>query len=135
MALFNGGELIFTTGIAQEGNEWLLEFVENLYEREASGLVVNVGPYITSVPQEVIDYCNQMNFPLLEVPWKTRLVDITRDFSNQIFQNEKEEENLADTLKNIVFDPKNAREYLPALARNNLILMENSASWVWILIF
>ena len=116
----HGGELIFTTGIAQEGNEWLLEFVENLYEREASGLVVNVGPYITSVPQEVIDYCNQMNFPLLEVPWKTRLVDITRDFSNQIFQNEKEEENLADTLKNIVFDPKNAREYLPALARNNV---------------
>lgn len=115
----HGGELIFTTGIAQNGNEWLLEFVENLYEREASGLVVNVGPYITSVPQSVIDYCNKMNFPLLEVPWKTRLVDITRDFSNQIFQNEKEEENLADTLKNIVFDPKNAREYLPALARNN----------------
>lgn len=115
----HGGELIFTTGIAQKGNEWLLEFVENLYEREACGLVVNVGPYITSVPQSVIDYCNKMNFPLLEVPWKTRLVDITRDFSNQIFQNEKEEENLADTLKNIVFDPKNAREYLPALARNN----------------
>lgn len=115
----HGGELIFTTGIAQKGNEWLLEFVQNLYEREACGLVVNVGPYITSVPQDVIDYCNRMNFPLLEVPWKTRLVDITRDFSNQIFQNEKEEENLADTLKNIVFDPKNAREYLPALARNN----------------
>ena len=33
----HGGELIFTTGIAQEGNEWLLEFVENLYEREATG--------------------------------------------------------------------------------------------------
>lgn len=115
----HGGELIFTTGIAQNGNEWLLKFVENLYEREASGLVVNVGPYITSVPQSVIDYCNKMNFPLLEVPWKTRLVDITRDFSNQIFQNEKEEENLADTLKNIVFDSKNAREYLLALARNN----------------
>lgn len=62
-----------------------------------------------------------MNFPLLEVPWKTRLVDITRDFSNQIFQNEKEEENLADTLKNIVFDPKNAREYLPALAAITLM--------------
>ena len=55
----HGGELIFTTGIAQNGNEWLLKFVENLYEREASGLVVNVGPYITSVPQSVIDYCNK----------------------------------------------------------------------------
>ena len=31
----HGGALIFTTGIAQKGNEWLLEFVENLYEREA----------------------------------------------------------------------------------------------------
>lgn len=115
----HGGELIFTTGIAQQGNEWLLEFVENLYQREASGLVVNVGPYITSVPQSVIDYCNKMDFPLLEVPWKTRLVDITRDFSNQIFQSEKEEENLADTLKNIIFDSKHAKDYVPALARNN----------------
>ncbi len=115
----HGGELIFTTGIAQQGNEWLLEFVESLYKREASGLVVNIGPYITGVPQSVIDYCNQVDFPLLEVPWKTRLVDITRDFSNQIFQNEKEEENLADTLKNIIFDSRHAGDYAPALARNN----------------
>ena len=33
----HGGELIFTTGIAQEGNGWLLEFVQHLYEQEASG--------------------------------------------------------------------------------------------------
>ena len=118
----HGGELIFTTGIAQKGNEWLLDFVQDLYEREASGLVVNIGPYITSVPVSVIEYCNRVDFPLLEVPWKTRLVDITRDFSNQIFQNEKEEESLANTLKNVIFDQKNASEYFPVLAKYNFNL-------------
>lgn len=115
----HGGELVFTTGIAQQGSGWILDFVKELYHREASGLVINIGPYIERVPDDVIDYCNCVNFPLLEVPWKTRLVDITRDFSNQIIQNEKEEENLSDTLKNIVFDPKSAQDNAHVLARNN----------------
>ncbi len=115
----HGGELVFTTGIASQGDDWLIRFVQNLFRQEASGLVVNIGPYIAGIPREVIDYCNQVDFPLMEVPWKTRLVDITRDFSNQLFQDEKEVENLADTLKNIIFDAKNVRDYIPALARNN----------------
>ncbi len=115
----HGGELVFTTGIASQGDDWLIRFVQNLFRQEASGLVVNIGPYIAGIPGEVIEYCNQMDFPLMEVPWKTRLVDITRDFSNQLFQDEKEAENLADTLKNIIFDAKNMRDYIPALARNN----------------
>lgn len=114
----HGGELIFTTGIAQKGDAWLLEFVRNLDRHGASGLVVNVGPYIPEVPGEVIDYCNEKDFPLLEVPWKTLLIDITRDFASQIIENEKEEETLSGALKNIVLDPKNSREYLAVLTQN-----------------
>ena len=61
----HGGELIFSTGIANKGQDWMLPFVKNLIENQVSGLVLNIGPYIKSIPQEVISYCNEKHFPLL----------------------------------------------------------------------
>ena len=57
----HGGELIFSTGIANKNDDWLLPFVRTLIDKNVSGLVLNTGPYITSIPKEVIDYCNEMN--------------------------------------------------------------------------
>ncbi|WP_167956349.1 PucR family transcriptional regulator [Anaerosporobacter faecicola] len=98
----HGGELIFTTGIASNGKEWLLPFVKKIEEKQAAGLVVNVGPYIDQVPCEVLEYANDRKFPVLEVPWKTRLVDITRDFCNQIIREEQKEEQVADAFRNLL---------------------------------
>ncbi len=115
----HGGELIFTTGIANKNNEWLLPFVKNLKNKNVSGLIVNIGPYITSVPQQVLDYCNKLNFPLMTIPWKTRIVDISRDFCNKIITNEKEEEDVCEAFKNIVFFPSDAEKYIPVLKSHN----------------
>ena len=46
----HGNELIFTTGIGHVGNEWLKSFTVSLKNKGAIGLVVNIGPYISSVP-------------------------------------------------------------------------------------
>lgn len=99
----HGGELIFTTGIASKEKGWLFPFVRKLEEKQAAGLVVNVGPYINQVPKEVLEYANERNFPLLEVPWKTRLVDITRDFCNQIIKDEQRDEQLTEALKSLIY--------------------------------
>lgn len=101
-SFLRGGELIFTTGIARREGNWLIPFVKNLVEKEAAGLVVNVGPYIDKVPFEVLQYANEEHFPILEVPWKTRLVDITRDFCNQIIKDEQREEQLSTALKKLM---------------------------------
>ncbi len=42
----NGQELVFTTGIAQRGVNWLLPYAEQLLSHGAVGLVINLGPYI-----------------------------------------------------------------------------------------
>lgn len=101
-SFLHGGELIFTTGIAKREGNWLIPFVNNLVEKEAAGLVVNVGPYIDKVPAEVLEYANDNHFPILEVPWKTKLVDITRDFCNQIIKDEQRQEQLTDALKKLM---------------------------------
>lgn len=102
-AFLHGGELIFTTGIAGGEGCWLLSFVKKIRENKAAGLVVNVGPYISKVPSEVYEYCNENGFPLLEVPWKTRLVDITRDFCNQIIKDEKEVQEIGELFLQLIY--------------------------------
>lgn len=115
----HGGELVFSTGIANQNENWLLPFVKNLIANQVSGLVLNIGPYIKSIPQEVVDYCNAMKFPLMDIPWKTRIVDISRDFCNRIILNEKEEEDIGTVLRNLVFFPSDSEKYMPVLESHN----------------
>ncbi|MFV0464475.1 MAG: PucR family transcriptional regulator [Lachnospiraceae bacterium] len=104
-SFLHGGELIFTTGIAHKETKWLFSFIRRLQKQDVSGIVINYGPYIEKVPRDVIEYCESSGFPLLEVPWKTKLVDITRDFCNQIIQAEQEELEIAQAFRNMIAYP------------------------------
>ena len=77
----NGQELVFTTGIAQRGVNWLLPYAEQLLSHGAVGLVINLGPYIEKVPPQLIVWCNSHAFPLLVLPWSVHIIDVTYDFA------------------------------------------------------
>ncbi|WP_027938092.1 PucR family transcriptional regulator [Anaeroarcus burkinensis] len=113
----HGSELVFTTGIAQRREGWLNEFVQGLVERHASGLVVNVGPYIEKVPSETSAYCDKVGLPLFTVPWNVRLVDVTRDICRRIFQSEQTEITVSAALKQAIFFPEDSEKYLAQLER------------------
>lgn len=99
----HGNEVVFTAGILNNSEGWLLEYTKKLYNVGTSAFVVNIGPYTKSIPSEVIKYCNEVNMPLYTIPWETRMVDITRDVCSRIIQKEQVEMSIADTIKNIVF--------------------------------
>lgn len=105
-SFLRGNELVFTTGIGHPDNAWLNGFAEGLIGNKASGLVVNIGPYIKEVPESVIEYCRQNEFPLFAIPWHVRLVDITRDFCRRIINGEQAEMSVSSTLKNVIFFPE-----------------------------
>lgn len=113
-----GNELVFTTGIAHHDETWLNGFVHRLFYNQASGLVVNLGPYIKTVPQEVIDYCNQSDFPLFTIPWHIQLVNVTRDFCRQIIKSEQTEIGLSSAFKNAIFFPGDISQYQVQLERH-----------------
>ena len=58
----------------------------------------------------------------MDIPWKTRLVDITRDFCNQIIRSEKEAEDIGTIFKNLMYYPEELPKYLPALENHNFDL-------------
>ncbi len=102
-SFLHGHELIFTAGYMNRDDEWLLKFTKELYRSNTSAFVINIGPYIKGVPKEVIDFCNEVDMPLFTIPWKTRMVDVTRDFCTRIMHNENVEASVATTIKDIIF--------------------------------
>lgn len=99
----HGNEVVLTSGILNDGDGWLLEYTKKLYAARASAFVVNIGPYTKSIPNDVIEYCNQIKMPLYTIPWETRMVDLTRNICYRIMQSEQVEISIASTIKNIIF--------------------------------
>lgn len=113
----HGHELVFTAGIMNHDEYWLLNFTKSLVATGVSALVVNIGPYTKKVPENVISYCNEVGMPLFTIPWKTRMVDMTRDFCHRIIQNDNTETSIATTFKNLLFGTGDEFEALAQLER------------------
>ncbi|RDU24434.1 PucR family transcriptional regulator [Anaerosacchariphilus polymeriproducens] len=106
-----GNEFVFTTGIIFENKVGLLEFVKGLYNSHASGLAINIGPYIKEIPKDVIDYCNKQHFPLFTIPWNIYLVDITKDICSLIVKDKQLDFNASTIFKEILFSSVKSEKY------------------------
>ena len=53
-----GNEIILTTGIALNNKHTLLDFVKKLYSCKVTGIIINIGPHISKITNDVIDFCS-----------------------------------------------------------------------------
>ena len=120
-SFLHGHELIFTAGYMNRDDQWLLDFTKELYKMETSAFVINIGPYIKNVSQEVIDFCNEVDLPLFTIPWKTRMVDVTRDFCTRIMHYENVEASIATTIKDIIFKVGDLETQIQHMERNGYL--------------
>ena len=108
---FKGKELAVTTGLGFRTQESLEKLVQALSATGASGLLINIGKYITEIPQSVIAYCNENDFPLLTVPWEIYLADMIKDLSVQIFMQSVTDEQISNAFIHAIESPLAADEY------------------------
>lgn len=99
-----GGEIIFITGVGIKNNmDMLIKLIEGISEKNGSGLIVNIGPYINEVSEEVIKIADKLELPLFTLPWEVKLVEVSREISNAIVLSRIEENSLTHFLSNILF--------------------------------
>ncbi len=113
--LFWGNELVVTTGHMLKTEDDLIHLIEILNKSRCSGLVINTGKYIKKIPQSVISYCEKLHFPLLTIPWKVYVTEFVKDCCSLINQSSRDEEELSETILNLIRFPQNidgTREYL-----------------------
>lgn len=99
-----GGELLFITGVVIKNDvNALLQFVKDLIDRNLSGLVINTGPYIKETPKEVMELADRFDFPIFELPFEVKLIDVTQSISRAIFMNKVHQESMNSFMKEMIF--------------------------------
>ncbi|MDO5410868.1 MAG: PucR family transcriptional regulator ligand-binding domain-containing protein [Lachnospiraceae bacterium] len=115
---FRGAELAVTTCIKLPRHpDWLMTLVQKLVEAHASGLIINIGKFITKIPSDVIDYCNEHDFPLFTVPWEIRITEMIQVFCTRII-NEQQESIIHDkAMRDALTKRENETEYREVLSK------------------
>lgn len=101
-----GGELLIITGIGLNGDSSKLkDIVRGIIKKKLAGLIVNIGPYIKEVPPEVITLADQADFPIFELPWEVKLIEVTRELCSHIVMKQTEERSVKDFLEQLLLCP------------------------------
>jgi len=97
-------ELIILTGMAVFNNpQNFVELVEGLIEKNAAGLVLNVGKYIDKVPDEISRIAEENSFAILELPWERSIAEMTKVICGEIVKRQMEDIANQELLMNILF--------------------------------
>lgn len=114
----HGGELLFITGagldVSDEGLELLLE---ECLDKHLAGLVIITGDkYIRSIPNSLIEYAENNAFPLFSMPWKLRLIDVTREIISAITVSDDYNKKLSSFTEMLIFSKESDESSLRDLA-------------------
>lgn len=105
-----GKELAVTTGLGFQNHEALFDFIKSLVKYHSVGLVINTGKYIFSIPEDIIDYCNEQDFPLLTTPWEVHMADLIKDFSMRCLYSQREDNQISKQFQKVFSVPQAVEE-------------------------
>ena len=114
-----GGEIIFTTGVGIPNKQALMKLLHAIKKNGASGIIINTGPFIETVPQAAIDFGNENSFPIFTTPWKVHLAEIMRTFCYAITRDDQRFFELSSAFKNAILFPEQEELYVVTLSNRN----------------
>ena len=115
---FHGSELAVTTGIKAAGDpRWLDSLVRDLKACGAAGLVVNTGKYLFDIPEEVLRCCDELEFPLMTMPWEIHVTELLQTFCTRIIQERSESALFDKALADALFQRGSEESYREILSR------------------
>lgn len=115
----DGGQLAFTTGIGIGSEEELYSLVKSFWKKKVAGAIINIGPFIEVIPEEVKNFCNMYDVPLFVVPWKVHLAEIMRICCFAITKDEQRMMETSAAFKNAIFFPKQEELYVVPLSQRS----------------
>ncbi len=84
-SFLNGGELILSTGVGfGESAAKRLSYLSEIIQRNAVGLCIELGPYVSEIPSDMRELANHHEFPLIVFHHPVRFVDITLDLHENL---------------------------------------------------
>ncbi len=83
----NGGELVLTTMINLPSDPAeQRQYIQAMADKGVAGLALAVGRYVDHAPEHLREVAERNGFPLIEIPYQARFVDIARATNERISQ-------------------------------------------------
>jgi len=119
ISFLHGQEIIFTTGVGIKSFEIFdyLAFADQIVNYHLSAWVLNVGPYIKEIPDELIEYCNRKKLPLFTIPWSESLIDVTYGIMKMVIMSKEQATPIAEIFRNIIYKVENIKYGIDYLER------------------
>ncbi len=99
---FHGEELAITTGMKADQPDWLLKVVTEMSQEDCAGIIINTGMYMERIPEEVIEWCNEHNFPILEMPWEISITELIQDYCMRIIDQKQFEKKISNAFREVI---------------------------------
>jgi len=118
----NGHEIVVYSGTAYSGSpQELVQALHKLNDMEIAGLIINVGPYIQEIPEEVVGAADELELPLFRLPWEVKLVNVTHAICNAIISGELQEGRASSMLEGFLTGSlTNSHDLAEILIQNKL---------------
>ena len=99
--------------------EDMLHLIDILAKRKCCGLILNTGRYVLDahITDEVCEYADKLNFPLLSMPWKVHIAEIMQDFCMMLSQQALIDNTLALSFENALISPEYSESYIPTITQ------------------
>jgi purine catabolism regulator len=120
-AWLNGGELVLTTAINMPSDpDEQKNYIHAMAEKGVAALALAVGRYIDHAPDHLCEAAEISSFPLIEIPYQARFVDIARATNERIAQENmvlvERALNISRVLTQLVLDGGDLKQLAETLA-------------------
>lgn len=112
--------ILSTAMVFQDKQEDLIPFIDSLKRSNAIGLGIKTGRFLNQVDDEIIEYANKVNFPLMIIPDHYPLGSLLHQIMNIVLETEREEIDFALDIQ------KSFSDLLVQDASNDLLVNEFS---------
>lgn len=114
---FHGEELAITTGMKAGQPNWLLNLVQVMAKDDCAGIIINTGMYLEEIPCEVIAWCEDHKFPLLEMPWEISITSLVQDYCMRIIDQLQYEKKISNIFREFIQGRGNEVEHKQVLGQ------------------
>lgn len=76
-----GGELVLSTGVGLSTPAQRRQYVDGLVEAGAAGLILELGTYWATMPEDLFPVANQHRFPIIAFAGPVRFLDLSQDIN------------------------------------------------------
>ncbi|MBB6446185.1 PucR family transcriptional regulator [Bacillus benzoevorans] len=101
---FRPHELLVTTGMNTANDVGkLIEMVKTALQHKAAGMVLNIGPYIPAIPEQVLRFADEHQFPIFQMPWRCRIADFLKTTIQFLASSQTVESKNREVLSRLLF--------------------------------